>query len=145
VWTARTVLGVERAAREPPPAAPVTAARRVRPWLRAAAVYNLVFGIAAIAAPVGLGWNVCGIVLLAYAAGYRWAARDPLRDAHLVAVGLIGKTLGPLAFLLGLATGAVTLPLGLIVLANDVVWWPAFFRFVRAAARAEGGWRAFSR
>jgi hypothetical protein len=122
----------------------VSAERRVRPWLRAAAAYNACWGVAALAAPVGTGWKVTAIVLLAYAPGYAWAARDPLRHAHLVAVGLLGKTLGPVAFLLGLAVGAVAPPLGLVVLANDVVWWPAFFRFVRAAAHTEGGWRAFA-
>jgi hypothetical protein len=144
VWAGRTLAQVERAARELPLPAPAVAADRVRPWLRAASLYNLVWGAGALLAPVGLGWKATGIVLLAYAAGYRWAARDPLRDVHLVAVALLGKTLGPIAFLLGLAAGAVAPPYGLLILANDVVWWPAFFRFVRAAARAEGGWRAFS-
>lgn len=117
------------------------AVKRVKPWLRAASIYNVAWGTAVFVAPVDVGWKATAIVLLAYAIGYRYAARDPLRDTHLIVVALIGKTLGPLGFCLGVAVGAAPLSLGLLILGNDLIWCPSFFRFVRAVARAEGGWR----
>src|SRR3954467_14754759 len=89
------------------------------------------------------GWRAAGVVVLAYAPGYWWAARDPAGRAHFVAVGLLGKTLGPVAFAAGALVGSASPWLGLVVLTNDVVWWPAFAAFMCTAVRFHGGWRAF--
>jgi small multidrug resistance pump len=129
---------------------------RYRPWLAAAAVYNLLWGLATIVFPtwlfrvVGMEppgnpalWQVVGMFVLVFAPGYWWASRDPVRHRHLVLIGLLGKTLGPLGFAWSAATGQLPLAFGATILANDLVWWPSFALFVRDAARGSGGWRAF--
>jgi hypothetical protein len=116
---------------------------RHRSWLYAAAAYNLCWGAGAVVVADPIGWKAVGMMVMVYAPGYWWAARFPERHAHLVAIGLLGKTLGLVGFAGALAMGLVPLALGLVVLANDLVWWPAFAAFVAAASRRAGGWRAF--
>ena len=55
---------------------------------------------------------------------------------------MLGKLLGPLGFLCAAASGALPLAFGLVILTNDVIWWPAFALYLRAAARLRGGWSA---
>jgi hypothetical protein len=84
------------------------------------------------------------MLVLVWSPAYWWASLDPLRHAHVVLVATIGKILGPLGFVVCALTGALPLAFGVVVLANDVVWWPAFGRFLRAAAQAAGGWGPFA-
>lgn len=139
-----TLGGLDRITADLSPAR-APALQRFRPWLVAAALYNAVWGIGALALAPGLGWQVVGLVVLAYAPGYWWASRFPDRHPHIVAVGLFGKTVGPLAYLAGLATGRASPALLVVILTNDLLWWPAFAAYLRAAARARGGWSAFLR
>ena|SRR5438093_2582044 len=113
-------------------------------WLQTAATYNLCWGCGAVVLADSLGWKVVGMIVAVYAPAYWWAARFPERHAHLVAIGLLGKTLGLAGFVCGWALGLVPPSFGLVVLANDAIWWPAFALFVRSAARQAGGWRAFA-
>jgi hypothetical protein len=124
---------------------PVAGLTKFCPWLAAAAVYNALWGIGVLAFAPDLGWKVVGLVVLAYAPGYWWASRFPDRHPHLVAVGLCGKTLGPLAYVAGLAMGRASHALFLVILTNDLVWWPPFAAYLRTVARARGGWSAFLR
>ena len=152
VWEGRTAEELAAVESDLPQLAPPLA--RFRPWLYAAAAYNLAWGSVVVVAPglfAGLLgraaasavlWQVVGMLVLVYAPGYWWAARRPDRHAHLVAVGLLGKLLGPLGFLCAAATGALPVAFGLVIVANDVVWWPAFALYLRAAARLRGGWSA---
>jgi small multidrug resistance pump len=125
-------------------------------WLKAAAAYNLawgavnvlwpkralrVLGVPADEPPVA--WQTVGMMVAAYAPAYWWASRDPLPRAHLVAVGLTGKILGPLGFVWAVRTGRLPLRFGLTILSNDLVWWPAFAAILRDAAEEAGGWNAF--
>lgn len=88
-------------------------------------------------------WRVTGMFVLVYAPAYWWAARFPERHRHLVAIGLLGKVLGPIGFLGALVTGALPLAFGWTLLTNDVVWWLPFFLYLRATVRLQGGgWRA---
>lgn len=141
----------------------VTAARdrdatleRYRPWLYAAAAYNLLWGIANVlfpAAPFRLLrmrapvpavlWQLVGMFVLVYTPGYWWAARAPERHAHLVCIGMLGKVLGPAGFAWAAATGRLPLRFGAIIITNDLLWWPAFGFYLRDAVRLHGGWRAF--
>lgn len=111
-----------------------------RAWFYAAAAYNAVWGSAVILFAHTTGWRVVGMFVLVYAPAYFWVARCPERHAHLVLVAMLGKVLGPLGFAFGLAAGALSPAFGLMVLTNDVVWWPAFAGYLRAAARESGGW-----
>jgi small multidrug resistance pump len=129
---------------------------RYRPWFYAAALYNLLWGSSAILFPrlffslIGVPvptllplWQCIGMFVLVYAPAYFWAGRHPERHAHLIAIGLLGKVLGPIGFVWALANGQLPLAFGLINVTNDLIWWPSFALYLRAAARYAGGWRAF--
>jgi len=131
---------------------------RYRPWLWAAAAYNLAWGTLVVLFPnllfdlIGLRrpdtpalWQVVGMFVLVYAPAYAWAARRPARHPQLVLIGLLGKLLGPLGFVWSAYTGALPLSFGLLLLTNDLIWWPAFALYLRDAARLGGGWAALLR
>ena len=140
-----------------PTQAPVdTSLTRYRPWFYAAALYNLLWGSITILFPklffqlIGMPvpgllplWQCIGMFVLVYAPAYYWAGRHPERHAHLIAIGLLGKVLGPVGFVWAVANGQLPLVFGLVNLTNDIIWWPSFALYLRAAARRAGGWRAF--
>ncbi|HEY3184397.1 MAG TPA: hypothetical protein VGJ77_16270 [Gaiellaceae bacterium] len=105
-----------------------------RRWLRAAAAYNAVCGTTVVLTADAVAWKCVAMMVLCYAPGYWLAARRPLPE--LVAVGLLGKVLGPVGFAYAYATGALPLAFGLVVLANDVIWWPSFVRYLREMSPA---------
>jgi small multidrug resistance pump len=128
---------------------------RYRPWFYAAAGYNLTWGGIAILwpslffrllrmpPPDALAvWQALGMMVLVYAPAYWWLARDPVRHRHLALVALLGKLLGPMGFLWAVASHLLPVSFGVIIVANDLVWWPAFIAFVVDAAQLCGGWRA---
>jgi hypothetical protein len=142
-WAARTYAQLERLERDLPAGHGRAALGRFRTWLYAAALYNACWGgaVSLLATPVA--WKAIGMFVLVFAPAYWWAARDPERHAHLVAVGLLGKVLGTVGFVWAAGTGRLAPEFGLVVLANDVIWWPAFAALVRSAAAAHGGWSHF--
>jgi small multidrug resistance pump len=99
--------------------------------LAAAAAYNLVWGGAVVVLAHGVAWKCVGMMVLCYAPGYWFASRRPLPE--FVAVGLFGKVLGPLGFAWALTTGRLPASFALVIVANDVVWWPSFVRYLREA------------
>ena len=120
-----------------------------RRWFYAAAIYNVAWGSAVALYPASLlrlsGIDsprsiplvqVIGMMVGVYAYGYYLLARDPRRYCGLVWVGLAGKTLGPLGFVYGAMSGALPWTFGWVCLFNDVIWWPAFWRFALVHARA---------
>ena len=127
---------------------------RLRWWFYAAAVYNAVWGATHVAAPTlvpnALGvreldpmfWQALGFFVGVYAPAYVWVARAPERHAQLVVVAVLGKVLGPIGFACGAADGRLPVSFVFVVVLNDLVWLPAFGRYLRTAARSAGGWRA---
>lgn len=117
-------------------------------WFWAATIYNLIWGVVVSIRP-DLPFRVAAMKPLnhpaimqcvammvgVYALGYYYLARDPVRYANLIWIGLLGKTLGPLGFVVGYASGTLPLKFGLICLTNDVIWWPAFWLFAMRHAR----------
>jgi hypothetical protein len=131
---------------------------RYRPWFYAAALYNLVWGGINVFFPhlffqaVGMAppdtlpiWQVVGMFVLVYAPGYWWAARYPDRHRHLIAIGLLGKLLGPIGFAWAALNLQLPLVFGWTILTNDLIWWPAFGRYMRDSVRLHGGWIALLR
>lgn len=113
-----------------------------RRWFYAAALYNAVWGVLVVLLPrpfldaAGLGASgaeplaqVIGMMVGVYAYGYYLLARDPVRYARLIWIGLAGKTFGPLGFLYSLATGTLPWQFAWVLLFNDVIWWPVFWSF----------------
>jgi hypothetical protein len=125
-------------------------------WLKAAAIYSVAWGTANVIWPrralriLGVSesgplfaWQTVAMMVAAFAPAYWWASKNPRRHAHIVAVGLAAKVLGPLGFGWALKTRRLPLRFGLTIVSNDLVWWPAFASIVHDAAVSAGGWRAF--
>jgi small multidrug resistance pump len=129
---------------------------RYRPWFYAAAVYNFVWGTINVLVPnlffdlirmphpdPAALWQVVGMFVLVYAPAYYWAARFPEKHPHLIAIGLLGKILGPIGFVWAAATNQLPWAFGWTNLTNDVIWWIPFGMYLREAAQARGGWKKF--
>jgi hypothetical protein len=127
---------------------------RYRPWFYAAAAYNLVWGTSVIVWPSLLWdlldleapsylpvWQVVGMFVLVFAPAYWWAARNPARHADLIAIGFLGKVLGPAGFVWAVAFSDYPAAFGLTILTNDLIWYPAFVSYLRRVAE-ERGWRS---
>jgi ligand-binding SRPBCC domain-containing protein len=108
-------------------------------WLRAAGIYNLAWGILAIARPhllfdlTGTArnnypeiWQCVGMIVGVYGVGYLLAANDPRRHWPIVLVGLLGKVFGPIGFLDAWMRGRLPASFGLTILTNDLIWWLPF-------------------
>src|SRR3989442_10292330 len=112
-----------------------------------AALYNLGFGLWAGFSPGSFFdrfelrqppypaiWSCLGMVVGTYGLGYGYAALRLERATPFIAIGLLGKILGPIGWLVTVHSGewpARTFPL---VLFNDVVWWLPFALFLIAVA-----------
>jgi len=117
-------------------------------WLRAAGVYNLAWGAAAVAFPhllfdlCGIArlnypeiWQCVGMIVGVYGVGYLAAASDPRRHWPIVLVGLLGKVFGPIGFAVALAKGTFPPIFGLTILTNDLIWWVPFTLLLWDAAK----------
>ena len=107
--------------------------------LKAAAVYNLLWGAVVIAAP-GLFfqwfamdpprypqiWQCVGMIVGVYGVGYWIASHDPIRYWPIILVGFLGKILGPIGFLQSAIAGVFPWAFGLMILTNDLIWWAPF-------------------
>jgi small multidrug resistance pump len=129
-------------------------ARRVRRngwmgWvLTAAALYNVAWGSLVVLSPQALFlwagmappnypeiWQCLGMVVGVYGIGYAIAATDPLRHWPIVFVGLLGKVLGPIGFLLAALDGRLPWVVGLMNLTNDLIWLIPFALILVRAGR----------
>ena len=124
-----------------------------RPWmssvLKAAGVYNLVWGVCVVLFPAAtlrlLGysaplafpqlWQCIGMMVGVYGVGYWVSAWDPYRHWPIVLVGLLGKILGPIGFLLNILAGDLPASMGWTILTNDLVWWIPFGMILWGAVR----------
>lgn len=118
---------------------PRTIPRWISATLWTAAVYNLGWGVWAVAMPnalfdwVGMArpnypqlWQCIGMIVGVYGVGYAFAARDPVRYWPIVLVGFLGKLLGPIGLLYNVGAGALPLAFGATIITNDVIWLPPF-------------------
>ena len=129
-----------------------------KPWLAAAAIYNLTWGLTTLTFPnaffnaTGMPlpnyptlWQCIGMFVLVFAPGYAWAARDPFRFRHLILIGFVGKLCGLTGYAWFAARGALPPIFGCAILTNDLIWLPAFAIFLRKAAALCGGWRELAK
>lgn len=114
--------------------------------LRAAAAYNLAWGISIVIFPHALFdwtgiqrplypqiWQCVGMIVGVYGIGYGIASFDPIRHWPIVFVGLIGKIFGPIGFLLAVLEGGFPVSWGWTIVTNDIIWWGPFFLILRKA------------
>jgi peroxiredoxin len=107
----------------------------ITPILRAAAVYNLVWGVVAILSPdlifkiSGMEspvppavFQMLGLLIASYGIGYWLVSKNPFRHWPIVFVGLVGKILSVLGFLVFFAMGRIPLAFGFNILINDLIW-----------------------
>jgi ligand-binding SRPBCC domain-containing protein len=121
-------------------------------WLWAAGIYNLIWGTMAIIWPHLLYdlagaerlnypevWQCVGMIVGVYGIGYLIAAGESRRHWPIVLVGLCGKVLGPVGFLIALLRGTFPPLFGLTILTNDLIWWVPFGMILRDARNFHGG------
>lgn len=131
-----------------PPAVPAWG----RWWLRAAGVYNRIWGAAVILFPhllfdlCGIPrlnypeiWQCVGMIVGVYGVGYLIAANDPRRHWPVVLVGLLGKVFGPIGFAKAVADCTFPPAFGLTILTNDLAWWVPFALLRDAVRHRQGG------
>jgi hypothetical protein len=112
--------------------------------LKLAAIYNLIWGAWVILFPnamfelLGMEknnypeiWQCVGMIVGVYGVGYWIAASDPYRHFPIVLVGFLGKILGPIGFAQALLTNRFPLAFGVIIIFNDLIWWPSFFNLLK--------------
>jgi AhpC/TSA antioxidant enzyme len=117
--------------------------------LKAAAIYNIVWGTLVVLFPLAvwpwLGmappsypqiWQCLGMIVGVYGIGYWIASGDPARHWPILLVGLLGKILGPIGFLLAATRGELPWAFGLINVMNDLIWWAPFTAALYHACQA---------
>ena len=123
----------------------------VKPLLRLAGVYNLLWGAWVVLFPsVSLRicgypqtpvypqlWQCIGMIVGVYGIGYWIAARDAYRHWPIVFVGLLGKIFGPIGLLQNVMAGDLPLSAGRIIIFNDLIWWvPVHRNFVAGVSKS---------
>lgn len=128
---------------------PVAAPRWIVWSLKAAAIYNVAWGLFIICFPLAvwpwLGmepprypqlWQCIGMIVGVYGLGYWIAASDPARHWPIVFVGWLGKFLGPIGFVWAALRGELPWAFGLVNIGNDLIWWIPFTAALYFAWRA---------
>jgi small multidrug resistance pump len=130
-------------------------ARLYRLIFAAAAGYNFAFGLWAAILPRSFFalyelspplypaiWACLGMVVVLYGLGYVYAARRLDRAAPFIAIGLLGKLLGPAGWILAVMDGELPVRTVGLILFNDVIWWLPFALFLLEGTRAGAALRA---
>ncbi len=125
---------------------------KYRGWFYAAALYNVLWGTLTVFFPhlyfdiIGMArpnypalWQVVGMCIAVYAPAYWWMGRHPGRFRHFIIIAILGKTFGPVGFVFALISGQLPLAFGWTLLTNDLIWWPAFWLYLRDVLRLYGG------
>jgi hypothetical protein len=109
----------------------------------AAALYNLAFFGWTLLAPAHFFqltgrdatgfeylWQCLGMVVGVYGLLYWYASRHLDAGTPIIAVGLLGKVLGPIGWTWSFVNGRIAAPTFLVIVANDLVWWPGFASYL---------------
>ena len=109
---------------------------------RAAAVYNIVWGVVVILRPDFLFsildiaqpnypflMRGIGLFVAIYGYGYWAVSRDLARYPQLVVIGFLGKTLGPIGWLFTVLQGELPPRTLLVNVFNDILWLPFFIAY----------------
>ncbi|HEV8658367.1 MAG TPA: hypothetical protein VGS96_07030 [Thermoanaerobaculia bacterium] len=109
----------------------------------AAAAYNIAFGLWAalfpraffrlfhLAPPRYPGiWACLGMVVGLYGAGYAYAAWRLDRAVPFIAIGLAGKVLGPIGWVLSVGSAELPARTFPLIVFDDLIWWLPFSMFL---------------
>ena len=112
----------------------------------AAAAYNILFGLWAslfpraffrifrLATPQYPGiWACLGMVVGLYGVGYAYAAWRLDRAFPFIAIGLAGKVLGPIGWVLSVTNGELPARTFQLIVFDDLLWWMPFALFLLEA------------
>jgi len=123
-------------------------ARLYRLIFASAAIYNIAFGLWAAVRPLSFFvlfdltppvypsiWACLGMVVGLYGLGYAYAARNLDRAAPFIAIGLVGKLLGPIGWMLAVTRDEWPARTFTLILFNDVIWWLPFTLFLLEGTR----------
>jgi hypothetical protein len=117
--------------------------------LRAAGIYNVAYGLLLAFYPHSVfHWlgmpetpdimiQALGMIVGVYGLAYWIAGSDPAKYWPLVAVGTVGKTLGPIGFAAGLLKGVFLWRSAPMFVFNDLIWWWPFWAILLRAWRNE--------
>ncbi len=127
-----------------------TAPRWIKVWLWLATAFNLLWGswvalfprhsfeLLGIVPPNYLSlWQCVGFIIALYGICYAMAAIDTVRFWPNVAVGLLGKLIGPVGFMFTALRGELPWSYGINVIFCDLIWWIPFALIIRWAYRSE--------
>lgn len=89
-------------------------------------------------------WSCLGMVGGVYGLGYAYAARRLDRAFPFIALGLLGKVLGPIGWVAAVRSGEWPLRTFTLILFNDLVWWLPFALFLLDGTRAGARLRAWA-
>jgi hypothetical protein len=81
-------------------------------------------------------WQCLGMMVGLYGAGYAYAAWRLDRGAPLIAIGLAGKVLGPIGYLLTSGTWYWPVRTLTLNIFNDVIWWVPFAMYLLEGTQA---------
>src|SRR4029079_262191 len=114
----------------------------------AAAAYNILFGLWASLFPRAffslfrLGtpqypgiWACLGMVIGLYGVGYAYAAWRLDRGFVFIAIGLAGKILGPIGWVMSVRNGELPLRTFPLIVFDDLLWWTPFAMFLLEGTR----------
>lgn len=121
-----------------------------RIWLRAAAIYNVLWGAAVVLFPnllftlCGMAppnypeiWQCVGMIVGVYGLGYWIAAGDSRRHWPIVLVGFLGKAFGPIGFAMSIIKGSLPPAFALTTVTNDLIWLIPFALILKDAYTSE--------
>ena len=111
-----------------------------------AAIYNIIYGSYLILFPYHFFsvfemeppryiefWQCIGMIVGVYGVGYLVASRDPVQHYAIVLVGFMGKVFGPIGFIGALVKETLPLEFGIMIIFNDLIWWPSFYYWLKKA------------
>ena len=118
--------------------------------LRAAAIYNILWGGFVVLFPLAIFqlaglpvpnypeiWQCVGMIVGVYGVGYWIASGNPIVHWPITLVGLLGKICGPIGFLQAAAQGKFPWSFGWTILTNDLIWWIPFGLILFNARRSQ--------
>src|SRR5687768_10645278 len=114
----------------------------------AAAIYNIAFGLWAALVPRAFFslfdldvprypaiWACLGMVVGLYGVVYAYAAWRLDRAAPLIAIGLAGKVLGPIGWVMSVRDGELPFRTFALIVFDDLIWWLPFTLFLIEGTR----------